>query len=316
MSFKILAYIKGLLSVAERATCVALSRLTAEFSHDGLTRILKNPRFEWQILLQNLILRIFGKLRDGFLIIDDTVIDKSFAKLIEYISWVYCSKKGRVILGLSVVVLAWSNGKITIPLAIRIWKKGSGKSKYDLALELLKYAKKIILLKPKYVTFDAWYASKKILRKIDKYGWTFITQIKRNRKFNGIPLKLYKRQPYWIEKGIIFGNLKVTIVRHGKKYFITNDLSLSKKEIISLYKGRWMVETLFRFLHSKLGLDECQAKSIRSQNAHIHLCLMTYLLLQKEKLLTGKTLYQLKRKYSFKPEKADLLLTKLKYQSA
>ncbi len=154
MSLQILAYLKGLLMVAEKATCVALGRLKSEFSHDSLTRILKNQRIEWQTLLHILAIRIFGKLQNGFLIIDDTVIDKSFAKLIECISWVYCSKKGRPILGLSVVVLAWSNGKITVPLAIRIWKKRSGKSKYDLALELLSYARNILRIKPKYVTFD------------------------------------------------------------------------------------------------------------------------------------------------------------------
>ncbi len=150
-----------------------------------------------------------------------------------------------------------------------------------------------------------------MLEKINEYEWIFITQIRRNRKFNGTQLKLYKRHPYWIERGTIFGNLEVTIVRHGKKYFATNNLTLSKKEIRSLYKGRWLVETLFRFLHSKLGINDCQARSVISQNAHIYLCLMTYLLLEKEKLLTGQTLYQLKRNYSLKPKKAELLLFKL-----
>lgn len=131
------------------------------------------------------IRKILGKLRDWYLMIDDTVINKSFAKVIENLSWVFCSKEGRSVLGFNIVVLAWSNGTITIPLAIKIWKK-DGPSKYDLALSLLSFAKNILKIKPKYVVFDSWYSSKKMLRRIQKYGWIFYTQIKKNRKFKGM----------------------------------------------------------------------------------------------------------------------------------
>lgn len=263
MPVQIFAYIKGLLTVSERANCMALARvLGRESGHDTLSRILKNPRLEWQTLLRSLILRIIGRLHDGYLIIDDTVIDKSFAKVIQNLAWIFCSKKNKSVFELNIVVLAWSNGTITIPLAFKIWKKDSKKTKIDLALELLSYARNFLKLQPKYVTFDSWYAAKKILKRLEKYEWVFITQIKKNRKFNGTQLKLYKRNPYWMEHGIIYGNMNVLIVRHGKKYFASNDLALSKKEILSLYKTRWPIETMFRMLHSKLGLEECESRSL------------------------------------------------------
>lgn len=152
MPAQIFAYIKGLLTVSERANCVALARvLDGESYHDRLSRILNNTKLEWQTLLHSLVLRIIGKLNDGYLIIDDTVIDKSFAKVIDNLAWIFCSKKNKQVFGLNIVVLAWSDGTVTIPLGFKIWKKDSKKTKLDLALELLSYAKNFLKLSPKYV---------------------------------------------------------------------------------------------------------------------------------------------------------------------
>src|SRR6266498_582330 len=171
MSQSILSYVEGLLSVSEPANCISLACAVKGISHDRLSRILNDVKLEWQTLLQAVILRIAGKLQGGYLILDDTVINKSFGKKIENLSWIFCSKENRSVLGLNIVALCWSNGTITLPLAIKFWKKGENKSKYDLACELLSYAKNILCLQPEYVVFDSWYASEKILSAINSYGW-------------------------------------------------------------------------------------------------------------------------------------------------
>jgi len=316
MPLRIVPYVKGLLAVAEAATCTAMARLAEKTSHDSLSRILKEPKFRWQTLLRTLGLRIFGKLSDGWLIIDDTVIDKSFARQIENLSWIYCSKKQRSVLGLNLVLLCWSNGHLTIPLAFKIWKKGSRKSKYDLALELLAYARNALQIRPKYVTFDSWYASKKILQRLKKYRWTFYSQLKRNRIFNGAQVCRYGRTRYWTNQGIIFGDFKVLVVKHGGKYFVTNDLKCSKANLLARYKTRWVIETLFRILHNKLGLGECQSRSLKCQYAHMTMCLMSLLILERTKIDLGKTHYQLRREFTFHPELIDQSLFKLNLVSA
>lgn len=307
-------YIKGLMSTFENANCVNLSTV-ANISHDSLTRILNERKLCWQTLLQSFILRIFGKLRDGWLIIDDTVISKRFAKKIEQLSWVFDSKIKKSILGLNIVLIAWSNGKVTIPLAIRVYSKKSGKTKIDLALELIAYAK-LLKIKPKYIVFDSWYAADKILMRIHKLKWIFITQVKKNRKFNGAQVKKLHPNPYWMEQGKLSNDLNISIVRNGKKYFITNNLKLSKREILDLYKGRWTIETIFRMLHSKLGLDQCESRSISAQAAHFHLCLLTFVVLEKARFISGKTIYQVKRDCSFDFQQADIVLNKLIFQGA
>jgi transposase len=212
-------------------------------------------------------------------------------------------------------MIAWSNEKFTIPLAIKVYQKSSGKTKIDLALELLEYAKSLGL-KPKYITFDCWYAADKILRKIKQLEWTFITQIKKNRKINGIQAKRLFPNPYWISQGKLSGGIEVKVVRHGKKYFITNNLSLDKKEILNLYKGRWLVETIFRMLHSKLGIDQCQAISLEAQTTHFYFCLFTFLAFEKQRIITKKTIYQVKQECSFNFQKADYIVNTLFFQGA
>ena len=260
-------------------------------------------------------MRIFGKLSNGWLVIDDTIISKVFAKKIENLAWVYDSKIGKSIIGLNIVALIWTNGKLTVPLGLKIYKPHSGKTRIDLAIELLKIAKRLHL-RPQYVAFDSWYASGKLMKQIRQYRWHFVTRLKPNRLFNGVPLKEIQNNPYWMIEGKIAGGLKVILVRHGKKYFAASNLKLSKQEILAQYKSRWEIETVFRMLHSKLGIDQCESRKLIAQSAHFHLCLMAYAILKNEQYITGRSIYRIKRKCSFDFKTADNILTKLNFQSA
>jgi len=310
----VIHYIKGLMCVFENANCVSLSAVAA-VSHDRLARVLNKEKFCWQTLLQNFLVRTFGKLQDGYLMIDDTVISKQFARKIENVAWIFDSSVGRSILGINLVMIAWSNGKVTIPLAIKVYQKDSGKTKIDLAVELLDYAKKLNI-KPKFVTFDSWYTAAKVLNKIENCKWTFATQLKKNRKLDGVPVREIYKNPYWMKTGKLVGGLEVLVVRNGKKYFATNDLSFSKKELLAAYRRRWKIETVFRALHDKLGLDECQARKLTSQTAHFHLCLMAYIALEKERYFQNETIYRIKRSCSFDFREADNILNRLFFQGA
>ena len=156
-----LNYVKGLMCIFENASCVVLS-LINKCSHDSLTRVLSDKGLCWQTLLTNLIMRTFEKLRVGYLVIDDTTISKRFAASIENLSFVFDTKLGKSILGLQLVLIIWSNGEVAIPLALRVYQKNTGKTKIDLACELIEHAKKLGI-KPEFITFDCWYAAEKFL---------------------------------------------------------------------------------------------------------------------------------------------------------
>ena len=288
-------YLTALLYYGTSASCVALAEALQTVSHDRLTRLLQA---EWSghTLLELAVRTLFGWQR-GYLTIDDTVIPKPFATAIEGLAWVVSSQERRPVYGFSLVLLVWTDGQLRIPLGLRLWHRG-GPSKYVLALELLSYARNRLRCRPEYVLFDAWYPSKALLKRIRDYGWYFVCRLKKNRRFNGQPLRAFRRHPYWAERGWLAGGVKVVVVRYGTKYFATNRLTLPAVEVRRLYRIRAQVEEVIRVCKDQLGLTGCQARSARAQLHHMACCLTAFCVLERERHDRGLSIYKLKRALS------------------
>jgi putative transposase len=288
-------YLTALLYSRTSVTCVALAEVFPTVSHDRLTRLLQAD-WSGQTLLDSAFRTLFAWER-GYLIIDDTVIAKPFATAIEGLAWVFSSQERRPVYGLSLVLLVWTDGTFRVPLGVRLWRKG-GASKHILALELLSHARNHLRCRPEYVLFDAWYPSKALLKRVRDYGWYFVCRLKKNRRFNGRPLRAYRRHPYWSESGRLNGGLKVLVVRYGAKYFATNRLTLPAVEVRRLYGVRAQIEEVIRVCKNQLGLSGCQARSARAQHHHFACCLVAFCVLERERHDRGLTIYKLKRQLS------------------
>jgi putative transposase len=296
-------YLMALLYFTKITPCSAIADVFDSASHDRLTRMLQGTWSGHTLL--NLALGALFTVAGGYLIVDDTVIEKPYARLLGEAAWVWSSKQHKVVFGVSVVLLVWTDGQVRIPLAFRLWRK-AGRSKFDLALELLSYARNRLRCKPQFVLFDSWYPSKKLLKRVRDYGWYFVCQLKKNRRFEGLPLGKYLQQPYWQATGFLAGEMKVLVVRYRRKYYATNRLSLNAKELRTLYRKRQEVEEVIRVLKSQLSLEACQAGYQRSsktqprsregaQEHHVALCLVAYLIVERERLDGGDTWRQRKR---------------------
>jgi len=125
-----------------------------------------------------------------------------------------------------------------------------------------------------------------------------VCRLKKNRRFNGQQVRAHRRCPYWAEIGWLSGGLKVLIVRHGKKYYATNRLTLLAAEVRHLYRLRSQIEEVIRVCKDQLGLSGCQARSARTQQHHILCCFAAFCVLERERHERGLSIYKLKRQLS------------------
>jgi hypothetical protein len=154
-----------------------------DFAHDTLYRALNQPLASFFELSLELC-KAMGGLDRGYLILDDVLIQR-------YRSGKLGLKKARDtstgawVFGLSLVVLAWTDGKRRIPLAFLPYF--GEESKLDLALALLEWAKEAGF-RPEGVLFDAWYAARQVLEWLHAHGWPFVTRLRSNRVLDGVQL--------------------------------------------------------------------------------------------------------------------------------
>ena len=106
-------------------------------------------------------------LRKGLLILDDTTLDKPYARKMDLVTYHWSGKHLQVVQGIALLTL--------IPCDFRVYDKPQGgKTKNENFQDMLKKAKERGFA-PEYVL---------ILKLIASFGWFFLTRLKRNRLVN------------------------------------------------------------------------------------------------------------------------------------
>jgi putative transposase len=280
-------YLMSLLYRNTRTSCVSLAQLSVHRSHDTLRRVLyqKVPwsRRLWECFTQRLV------HTDGYLIIDDTSWER-FTRVAEAVSWVWSSSVGKPVWGMQVVLLLWTDGKWKVPLGIRIWHKG-GPSKVELAIGLLRQARRRGL-QPAYVLCDSWYAAAQILNLLDAWGWRYVMRLKSNRKFGEHSLRTTWPHRYGHARGELRGvEHPVLVVKDGRRYWGTNETTLTPREVKACYSHRQQIEETFRLLKQELGWGRCSCQKQQAQWAHLHLGLYALILTQQTAFAHNTTIY-------------------------
>ena len=184
-------YILGLILNLEKKNCTKMAKVLNK-SHDALYRFLaKHDLFV--PLFPSFFIKManhFAKQKPGFLIVDDTAVSKIFAQCIEKLAWIYNSSLGRPERGLCIVVVAWSNGDITIPLAFTWWfskkvvDKDCYKTKIQHACDLIDQIRKLV--KFDYLLADGLYFSKDMAAFLNDRSIKFLMRCASNRKITTV----------------------------------------------------------------------------------------------------------------------------------
>jgi len=247
-------------------------------------------------------------LTKGYLVIDETEVSKMFSKVTQGLAWIFSHKEGRYIFGYQLVVICWTNGTVTLPIGWKIYDPHTGKTKTDLAIELMRYCLDVLRIQPVAFLFDAFYASEKILKYLKTHNQQFYTQAPKSRLLDGIALKYHEKgRPYWTKTGYIKGKIQVQVVKNRRKYYLTSIVGISRKKQLDTYRIRWRIEEVFRFVKTELGLEACQSTVKQVQHNHFGCCFLTYALLQDIAAKTQMTVYCIKQQATFNRECAQQL---------
>ena len=204
------------------------------------------------------------------------------------------------------MLLVWPEGPSRMPLACRVGPSG-GASKYAVALELRSSARTRLTCQPALVLLDSWSPSQQLLKRSRDSGWSGGCQRKQNRRCAGRALRDSRQPPDWHAVGARTGGLTVLVVRYRRTYSATNRLPCTAPEVRRLYRQRHEGAAGSQVLKSPRSLAAGQGGVTRSGQAPprstagaqpppMALCLVAYVLVERERLDHGGTWRQLKRR--------------------
>jgi putative transposase len=286
---RVAEYLHALITSPFNHTCLGLTESKECVSHDAFNRII-NSKLEFTAVLERLVSRHIPQ--GGYLVLDDTILTK-YSKGLSCVFKLKDTKTGAFTLAVNVVLLCWTDGITTIPIAFRIYE-GRQVSKISLAIELLEQAKQQGFT-PTHVLFDSWYASQDVFDAVRRLGAHFVTRLKKNRVLNGKQLRRYRLTPNWSSLGRLRGGTAVAVYRRGDKFYATSDLDLEWQQVKALYHGRAVIEEVFRGLKQTCGWEGCQLRSVRGYRQHLAAGVMSWLFLDRVRRLRRMSVYRLRR---------------------
>ncbi len=104
--------------------------------------------------------------------VDDTTLDKPYAKKMELVTRHWSGKHHQVVHWINLIPLLWTEGESHLPCDYRLYDKGQdGLSKHDHFRAMLQAAHARGFV-PECVLFDSWYSSLDNLKFIRDLEWT------------------------------------------------------------------------------------------------------------------------------------------------
>lgn len=297
-------YIDFLIGTQRVYSCTEAERVNPQDkgpAHDAYTRQLKRlfPTTErlWEEAQGHV------ELRQGSLIIDDSTLDKHYSRKIELVTRHWSGKHKRVVSGINLVTLLWTDGERYIPVDYRLYHKTKdGLTKNDHFRAMLDTAKDRGF-QPECILFDSWYASLKNLKLIRSCKWLWLTWLEHNRQVNpdhtdNQPLnqvKLAATGTVVHLKGYGFIRVfKLVKTDDDIEYWATNDLPMNDLKRLKYAELAWMIETYHRGIKQFCGIERCQARSETAQRNHIEFALRAFLRLEYHCFVKGVSWFEAK----------------------
>jgi hypothetical protein len=311
--FGIVDYCQYLLSSQTNYTITNLANHLQTVSHDLINTFLRKAEVTPELLWENLV-DVLQQSENGYIIFDDTVLDKDYSRAIELVRRQYSGNAKRVIRGIGLVTCIYYNPNLDLSYVIdyRIYDKdGDGKNKHDHVQDMLRGILEEKMLSFTTVLMDCWYATIKLMAYIDNAGKTYYCPIKKNRLLRTDEDSQYQRADslIWQEdeeyklvrlKGFLSHKkvklFPVAVSTNNTEYIITNETKpVNMEQVKEEYGKRWKVELFYRELKQTTGIERCQCRKEKIQRNHIGCALLVWTKLKLLAYSLATSVYDIKR---------------------
>jgi SRSO17 transposase len=316
-------YVTGLILLDARQTQTRVSRFLPGRCHDALNRLLRLTPCSTRQLMALLVQWVKRQVQ-GYLCLDDVIVEKAFAKKLAWAGWNYSHAKKRQVYGLHIVVLLWCSldGHWRIPIAYRLWrpKRGCSKRDYRSKLQLAESMFKEVVtlgLTFQYIVFDTHYTAGWFTKMVARLGciWqgtlsprTHVVWRGKKQRVCDLAARLHLKwrkqlglralalRVYAPKYGVL--RLVVTRNRHGNyEYIVSNDLQAHLTTLVQRKRSRWEVETIFRDSKQFAGLGACQCWVDQAMVRHVAFVLLTFVVLQMLRRHAQETVASVKERW-------------------
>jgi hypothetical protein len=286
-----------------------------KFSHDALNRYLAGEKLSPKLTWENVQNQVVQSPK-GFVVFDDTVVDKNFSHRIELVRRQYSGNGQGIIKGIGIVTCVYVNPELDQFWIIdyRIYDPdGDGKTKLDHVQDMLLNCVHQKQLQFWAVLMDRWYATKEIMLTIEKYRKIFYCPLKDNRPVDDSGgSQSYRRVDSleWTEAEKLHGKVikikgfpgdhkvklfRVVLSTKRTDYVVTNDMAQDDTQAVQeVCSFRWKVEQFHRETKQLTGLEGCQCRKARIVRNHIACAMLVWVRLTPVATETKKTVYHLK----------------------
>jgi hypothetical protein len=270
-------------------------------AHDKINRFLTrqslNPETLWNEV------EPYIERRCGWLILDDTILDKIHSKHIELTYYQWSGKHQKVVKGIGLITLVWTDGINTFPIDYRIYdKNGDELTKNDHFREMILTAS-VRGFQPYFVMFDSWYSGIDNLKCITKLGWNWFSRIKKNRMVNPDHTDNRPVSSLVIPDDGMTVHMKkygfVRVFRTGSKdgnerFWASNFLTMDHQDRKNLQAICWSIENYHRALKELCCVENCKIRKEAGQRNHINCSIRAFIRLEAVNHINNITIYNAK----------------------
>jgi hypothetical protein len=311
-----LDYCQFLLSTQINYTLTYFADHSAKYTHDTINRYLGRADLKPSMLWEH----VKGDIQqheNGYVLFDDTVLDKNHSFKIEAVRRQWSGNAGQIIKGIGVITCVYVNPELNRFWIIdyRLYNPDvDGKGKPDHVSEMLANVLKHKQLAFSTVLMDSWYASRALMLQVHDAKKLFYCPIKSNRL---VCDDLTSKEHHAVStlqwttgqqqsgkrvhlkgfpKGFYLRLFRLELSTERTEYVVTNaNTQATAQDAQKECAVRWKIEQAHRELKQTTGIERCQCRKERIQRNHIACAMLVWARLNQLAHKAASTIYQLKR---------------------